>query len=111
MARSPSMAYGFVRTVRKGSMQIRTILVASDLTERGHPAIVRGAELATTHGAKLVVCHVVPAQAGSHPLFPQQYIVDATSAASLDQRIADTLSQLVTSLTSRPPDAFDILID
>jgi nucleotide-binding universal stress UspA family protein len=92
-------------------MQIRTLLVATDLTEQSYPAIIRGAEIAAKHGARLVVCHVVPVQAGSHPLFPQQHQLDVASSTVLDRQVAESLSQQVARLTSRSPAAFEILID
>jgi nucleotide-binding universal stress UspA family protein len=92
-------------------LKIRTLLVATDLSERSHPAIVRGAELATRHGARLVVCHIVESQVATHPLFPQRHQAELMSGASLDENIAEMVSALVARLTARTSMGFDVVVD
>ena len=92
-------------------MALRTLLVGTDLTEHSDRAIVRGHRLSLSHGARLVVCHVLPDQLGSHPLFPQQYEQEVISSTNRDEQIAEAVSQRVVELTAREPDAFDVIID
>src|SRR5450432_2900071 len=92
-------------------MSFRTLLVGTDLTERSDAAILRGHDIARNNDARLVVCHVAPAQIGSHPLFPQRYEEEMLSAAHLDEQLAEAVSLRVAELTQREPDTFDVIID
>ncbi|HKQ68188.1 MAG TPA: universal stress protein [Polyangiaceae bacterium] len=92
-------------------MQVRRLLVGTDLTERSAPAVVKGHELAHANGARLVVCHVAPATTGSNPLFPQRHEDDVLSLAHLEREVADAVSNQVTELTGRTPDDFDVIVD
>ena len=88
---------------------MRTILVGTDLTERSDPAIVRGAALARTNGARLVVCHVGPRQVGVNPLFPQQHQRDLASTANWEEVVAEAMTRRVVELTGL--DVFDVALD
>jgi nucleotide-binding universal stress UspA family protein len=88
---------------------MRTILVGTDLTERSDPAIFRGAALARTNGARLVVCHVGPRVMDVNPLFPQQHQQDLASLADREKLIADAVSRRVVQVTGL--DLFDVVVD
>ena len=92
-------------------MLLTTLLVGTDSTPRSDPAILSGHRIAGASGARLVLCHVAPAQLGSHPLFPQLYEAEALSALDWDQRIGDAISSRVVELTGRTPDDFHVVID
>jgi nucleotide-binding universal stress UspA family protein len=92
-------------------MRIRRVLVGTDLTERCDEAIVRGHHIAQQSGAELVVGHVLFAQIGNHPLFPQLYEEEAVSVACAGERVADLLAARVSQLTGRGADDFVTLID
>jgi nucleotide-binding universal stress UspA family protein len=93
------------------STPIKTVLVGTDLSERCDQAILRGSDIAKSTGAELVVGHVLFAQMGNHPLFPQLYEEEAVSVATAGERIADALANRVAELTGRNPDDFVTLID
>jgi len=92
-------------------MRIRRVLVGTDFSERCNEAIVRGHQIAERTGAELVVGHVLLAQIGNHPLFPQMYEAEAVSVATAGERVADALAERVATLTGRSPDGFVTLID
>jgi len=92
-------------------MRVQTVLVGTDLTERADQAIVRGHELATANDAKLIICHVGPGHVGSHPLFPQRHQEDVVSAASLEELIAEAVSNRTADVTGRDPEQFDVVVD
>lgn len=85
----------------------KRIIAASDLSEASDEALRQAYARATSAGAELAVCHVLPELLGVSPLFPQQNAQNALQLANLEGEVRTALGeQLATCLPGAKAEIF-----
>lgn len=85
----------------------KRIIAASDLSEASDEALRQAYARATSTGAELAVCHVLPELLGVSPLFPQQNAQNALQLANLEGEVRTALGeQLATCLPGAKAEIF-----
>jgi nucleotide-binding universal stress UspA family protein len=90
--------------------KIRKVVVATDLSEPADEAIRQAHQRAAWAGAELAVCHVLPNEFHSNPLFPQYHQLEAMRVPAERDRMLETVSARVRQLTGRPSDGFQVFL-
>ena len=90
---------------------MKRILCATDLSEASDEALRQAHEIATSAGALLAVCHVVPDMQRVHPLFPQRHGADATLGLELERRVHVALTDRTKAVTGRGPEQVMIFVE
>jgi nucleotide-binding universal stress UspA family protein len=82
-------------------MKIKSVFVASDLSDAADEAIRTGHTWAERDGASLTVGFVVPEFVARSPLFPQAAALDTAKLIEVERRAAEELDRRVAELTGR----------
>jgi universal stress protein E len=89
----------------------RKILAGTDFSPAADEAVRQAHERADATGAELIVCHVIPNELRSNPLFPQRTQTDLERIEAIHRRVVDLVIDRVSSLTGRGTDRFSVLVD
>lgn len=89
----------------------QVILVATDLGESADEAVRQAHQWATSTGAGLVACFVIPQAIREQSAFPPAYADDAVALLELERRASDLVRDRVSALTRRGPGEFKVLVD
>jgi nucleotide-binding universal stress UspA family protein len=92
-------------------MDIRNILVATDLSASADDAVRSADGLAKAVGAKLAVVHVMPKLDTADPIFPQFGAEIAQRLPDLRQRIVWELERRLEGLAGRAPDDYALVLE
>ena len=89
----------------------RKIFAAIDFSPASNEALRQAHERATSTGAKLAVCHIVPNELRSNLLFPHISRITALKVPLEIKQIAKAASARVKEITGREEDAFELIVD
>jgi universal stress protein E len=89
----------------------QVILVATDLGASADEAVRQAHEWATSTGADLAACFVIPQAIREESAFPPAYADDAVALLELERRASALVSDRVSALTRRHQDEFKVLVD
>jgi len=87
------------------------VLAAIDLSEGSNEALRQAHHYAVQTKGALAVVHVVPDMVGTHTLFPQETAPATLGVLELKQKVADLLSERVTTVTGRKADEVEVFVD
>ena len=87
------------------------VLVATDLSHDAEEALRQGDEYVRALGGDLAVCHVIPSETWSHPLFPQMNVVETSRGSISRERAVELLSEKVRTVTGRETDSYRIFVE
>jgi nucleotide-binding universal stress UspA family protein len=87
------------------------VLVATDLTETSHAALLQGRAYAAALGAPLVVCHVVPDVFRQHPLLPDPMASELGVEARVIARAADLATEQVERVLGLGPSEVRVVVE
>jgi nucleotide-binding universal stress UspA family protein len=89
----------------------KRILVAIDFSPGSDEALRQAHERASSTGARLAVCHVVPNELRSNLLFPHISRITALKFPLEIKHIAEAASARVTEITQRKEGEFELIVD
>ena len=91
-------------------MRIRSVFVASDLSDASEEAIKIGHRWAERNVARLTVGFVVPKLVTTNPFFPQAAQTDTINLIEAERRSTEELADTVARVTGRAPEDFRIVV-
>lgn len=92
-------------------MQVRNILVATDLSVSADAAIREADRWARTSEAELSVCHVMPVLETVDPLFPQLGQEVAQRLPNLRDRVTEEIEARMRQLVGREPGQYALILE
>jgi len=92
-------------------MQVRNIMVATDLSVSADAAIREADRWARRAGAELSVCHVMPILENIDPLFPQRGQELAERLPGLRERVAEEIEDRMRDLADREPGKYALILE
>lgn len=90
---------------------VRKILVGIDFSPRSNEALRQAHDRALAGGARLAVCHIVPNELRSNPLFPHISGIAALRVPTDLERVGEIVTAHVGEITGRTPAEFNLIID
>ncbi len=87
------------------------VLAATDLSLHADDALLRAHEYAREVHGELGVCHVVPTEILSHPLFPERSRIEAFQVPSTYGTAVEAVKSKIHDVTGRDPDSCKVFVE